>query len=310
MIGIFCLAFHTAFAQQTQLRFATSLSSSTGHVYGAGIASLVNKYSSKVQISAFATAGVVENDRLLRNNNAQIAMHGSGQVINSYNGLGNYKGKPFSNLRLLWNAYPVHLNFIVPANSSIRSIDQFKRKKFGTGNAGSTTFVQVEDVLKAYGFSYKDLTVRPLSLNEQVAALKDGNIDGFGTLMGANTPALVDLALSKPVRWLSIPDDIWNKIKTQFPKGFYSRSVIPAGTYPGQNEDVKTIASMNMWVTTSDVPDDVVYEILKIFWDHKAEADSIHPIIKETPTIIVEADSPIPLHPGARRYLAEKGMLK
>ena len=83
-------------AAQTQLRFATSLSSSTGHVYGAGIATIVNKYSDKVKINAFASSGVVENDRLLRAGNAQIVMHGSGQLIASYNGTDAFKDNPFT----------------------------------------------------------------------------------------------------------------------------------------------------------------------------------------------------------------------
>ena len=297
-------------AAQTQLRFATSLSSSTGHVYGAGIATIVNKYSDKVKINAFASSGVVENDRLLRAGNAQIVMHGSGQLIASYNGTDAFKDNPFTKARLLWYAYPVYINFVVPKNSPIRSIGDFKGRRLGTGNAGSTTFVQVEQILDLWGLSYKDVKPLPLSLNEQVAALKDGNLDGFGTLMGANTPGLVDLALSRDVRWLAIPDDKWELLKSKFPKGYYSRAVIPAGMYKGLDQDVQTVAGLNMWVTTSDMSDEAAYEITKVFWEHKAEADAIHPIIKETPLVIVESECPIPLHPGARKYFLEKGILK
>jgi hypothetical protein len=297
-------------AAPVQIRFATSLSASSGHVYGAGMATVINKHSKKVNINAFASSGVVENDRLLRSDNAQIIMHGSGQLISSYAGTDAYEGKPFSEARLLWYAYPVYMNFVVPMNSPIKSIGDLKGKRLGTGNAGSTTFVQVEQILDLWGMSYKDVRPQPLSLNEQVSALKDGNIDGFGTLMGANIPGLVDLSLSRDVRWLSVPDDKWELIKQKYPKGYYSRAIIPAGMYKGLDQDVPTVAGMNMWVTTSAMTEEVAYEITKAFWDNKAEADAIHPIIGQTPLVLVEDEMPIPLHPGARRYFLEKGMLK
>jgi hypothetical protein len=295
---------------QEQIRFATSNTGSTGHVYGAGIATIVNKYSDTVKLNAFTTSGVVENERLLRSGNAHMAMLGSGVVINVYNGTGIFEGKANPKLRTLWVGYPVHINLVVPAGSDIKTVSDLKGKRFGTGNAGSTAFLQIEHVLKLYGLDYSSVRTQPLSLSDKVSAMKDNNIDAMGDLQGSNTPALVDLAMNLPVRWLSVEDEKWQQLRDQFPKGMYIRTTIPANTYQGQTEDVHTVGSTNLWIATIDMPEEAAYEIVKQFWEHKTEADAIHPIIRESKPAIVEDELPVPLHPGARKYYVEKGMLK
>ena len=297
-------------AAQDQVRFATSNTGSTGHVYGAAIATIVNKHSDAVSLNAFTTSGVVENERLLRSGDAQMAMLGSGVVIDVYNGTGKFKDNPNPKLRTLWVGYPVHINLVVPADSDIKTVSDLKGKRFGTGNAGSTAFLQIEHVLKLYGLDYTSVKTQPLSLSDKVSAMKDKNIDALGDLQGSNTPALVDLAMNMPVRWLSVEDAKWKELQKQFPKGMYIRTTIPANTYNGQTEEVKTVGSTNLWIATADMPDETAYAIVKTFWENKSEADSIHPIIKESKPLIVEDDLPVPLHPGAKKYYTEKGMLK
>lgn len=291
------------------LRFATSSTASTGHIYGSAIASIVNRYSDKVNIAAFASGGSLANDQLLRTGNVQLAMGNSGVVVPSYNGLQNFEGKPFEEMRVMWLAYPPHVNIIVPKDSEIETIADLKGKRMGVGAPGTATYSQIEDVLNLYGISYEDVIKRPLTLSEQVEAMVDGNIDVISILMGTKTPALEELAFRFDVRWLSISDEKWEQLKAESLPGYYFRTTIPAGTYTGQDYDVKTLGSMNMWTTTSNLSEEIVYEIVKTFWEHKDEADMIHPIIKYTPTVINEDELPVPLHQGAKRYFKEVGML-
>lgn len=89
---------------------------------------------------------------------------------------------------------------------------------------------------------------------------------------------------------------------------FYVKQTVPKGTYNGVEEDVPTIAVMAMLAVRSDLPDDVVYEMTKILFEHLDELKTVHQ--KATYISLDRAldGMSIPLHPGAIKYYEEKGI--
>jgi TRAP-type uncharacterized transport system substrate-binding protein len=65
---------------------------------------------------------------------------------------------------------------------------------------------------------------------------------------------------------------------------------------------------MNLLVAHADMDDKTAYNIVKVVFDHKSDLVAVH---KEAFNFKLEnqkaSATPIPYHPGAARYFAEKG---
>ena len=89
----------------------------------------------------------------------------------------------------------------------------------------------------------------------------------------------------------------------------FTPSVIPRGSYPGQDRDNHGFAFWNAVIATDRMPDDLAYAIAKVIIERKPDLVAVH---KEAEAFSMENQvqdrSPIPFHPGALKYLKEKGV--
>lgn len=90
--------------------------------------------------------------------------------------------------------------------------------------------------------------------------------------------------------------------------GIWHRFTIPAGTYPGQNQDIATIAQPNILIVRSDVPQESVYQITKAIFDNLPWLREFNPAAKAITLDRALQGLPLPLHPGAERYYREIGV--
>jgi TRAP transporter TAXI family solute receptor len=90
--------------------------------------------------------------------------------------------------------------------------------------------------------------------------------------------------------------------------GLWTRYVIPAGSYPGQTQDIRTIAQPNFLAVRADVDEDAVYRITKAIYENLPFLNGIHKATKAMALNKAIAGLPMPLHPGAARYYREAGL--
>ena len=83
---------------------------------------------------------------------------------------------------------------------------------------------------------------------------------------------------------------------------------IPAGTYPGQKKDVKTIAQPNFLAVNADVSEEHVYKLTKAIYENLPFLQAIHKATKAMDIKKAMAGLPVPLHPGAAKYYKEVGL--
>ena len=91
---------------------------------------------------------------------------------------------------------------------------------------------------------------------------------------------------------------------------FYSKAVIPGGTYKGNDSDVETVAVGALWVSRNNIPEDVQYGVVKgLFGNKKAAKVLANGHAKgKTMTLDTAFDGvPIPLCKGAERFYKEVG---
>jgi uncharacterized protein len=277
---------------------ATSSSGGTGYMYGVAVSTIVNNHLEGVKLTPVPSAGVIENDRLLREGSTDLIIHTGENASLSYKGEGPFDSS--YELRAMWPMYASFINIVVPESSSIKSIKDLKGKRIGMGAPGSSANVTMTKLMEINGLTEGDYTPMPLGLDEQVSALKDGTIDAITIIIGFNTPSFVDLTNSRDVRWISVDDKSVEKLIQDSPVGAYVPLTMPSGSYKNQNEDIKTVGVPLWIVTNEDFDEKLTEDIVKVFFENFEEAKKIHAVVNDTNKELIEGSiPPVPWHPGA-----------
>ena len=281
----------------------------TGGVYfpvGLKLAEMLSKYAGDVLAAEARTSGAsVANVNALAQGDANVAFVQNDIAYYAYNGLYMFD-KNKVDLRGVISLYPETVQVVILADSPIRSIYDLAGKKVAVGATGSGTAINAEQILKAAGVWDKVEKVYA-SFADAANLLKLRQIDAAFVTAGYPTAAIVELSTTTPVRLVSVPDEVYNKLLGEGYK-FYVRIVVPKGTYNGMDSDVKTVAVMAMIVARPDVPDDVIYTVLKTIFDNLGEFRGAHSRVADLSLEKALEGMSIPLHPGAVKFYQEKGL--
>ena len=283
----------------------------TGGIYyplGGAIANVLSKHIPGVQATAEVTGGAVDNIRLLSSGQTELGFIASDVAADAVAGRERFK-TPVA-LRTLVNLYvsPVHL--VTLEGIGIETPRDLKGRRISTGAPGSATETQAIRIIEAAGLDRdRDVKRERLSVAESASALKDRKIDAFFWGGGVPTAAVTDLALT-PGAKIKLVDlaDLLGPITAKYGK-IFAPSVIKAGSYPGQRQDSPGFATGNALMTTDALPEEVAYQITKTIFERKADLVAVHREAQNIDLATQTAnDSPAPYHPGALRYLKERGV--
>jgi len=303
------LAGAAATAQAQNLSIATG---GTGGVYyplGGGMAAVLSKYVDGMQATAEVTGGSVANLQLIGTAKPYIAFTMSDATLDAYKGEDKFKGKPVP-VRTLMILYPNRMHVVTLDGTGIRRIADLKGKRVSTGSGGSATEVMAFRVIEAAGLDKdKDMRRERLGVAESASALKDRKIDAFFWVGGLPTAAVTDLASTPGIRIRLIDHaDLVPAMNRKY-GDLYVKDTIGKDVYRGMEKDNDQATVMNLLVAHEKMDDKTAYNIVKAVFDHRDELIRVH---KEAENIKLESQkkeaSPIPWHPGAMKYFAEKGL--
>jgi hypothetical protein len=300
----------TAGPAQAQNRLSI-VTGGTGGVYyplGGGLASVLTKALPGVEATAEVTSASVDNIKLVGAGKADIAFTLADTAADGFNGTGKFKEKvPVRTIAVI---YANKSQWVTVEGSGVTKMQDLKGKRIATGAPGSGTEVIALRILEAYGMDpEKDVRREKLSVAESVNALKDRKIDAFFWSGGVPTAAVTDLAATPgmKIKLLDHADAIPNMVKKYGP--LYVKGSIAAKAYPGQEKGVQVADVWNLLVVNEKMDEKLVYDIVKALFEHKKELAAVH---AEAGNIELkqqyEVGSPVPFHPGAARYFAEKGL--
>ena len=304
------LALPAVAQQKVELSIATG---GTGGVYyplGGGMANVLSKHVPGMAATAEVTGGSVANLQLIGNRgNSYIALSMTDAAQDAYRGADKFKDKKVD-VRTLMILYPNRMHVVTVEGTGINKMADLKGKRVSTGSPGSATEVMAFRVIEAAGLDKdKDMRRERLGVAESGNALKDRKIDAFFWVGGLPTAAVTDLAATPGVKVKLIDHaDLVAAMNKKY-GNLYVQDAIPRSTYPGMTADNKQATVMNILVANASLSDQVVYNIVKTFFDQKSDLVLAH---KEAENIKLEnqktAASPIPWHPGALKYFKEKGV--
>ena len=284
----------------------------TGGVYypmGGGLAAVLSKHVPGLQATAEVTGGSVDNLKLIASGKPYIAFSMTDASLDAYRGEDKFKGNKVP-LKTLMILYPNRMHVVTVEGRGINTMKDLKGKRVSTGSPGSATEVMAFRVLEAAGLDKdKDVTRERLGVAESVNAVKDGKIDAFFWVGGLPTASVTDLA-NTPNTKLKLVDHADTVAAMNKKYGnLYVEDAISKSVYRGMDADNKQATVMNILVTHESMSDDTAYKIVKAVFDYRDDLIAVH---KEAANFKLEnqksSATPIPFHPGAAKYFAEKGV--
>jgi len=300
----------SAWTQKKEVRLSIA-TGGTGGVYypmGGGMANILSKYIPYVEATAEVTSASVDNCLLVGAEKSDLALIMADVGWDAYQGKGKFKTKiPLRTAAVL---YPNNMHIVTLEGKGIEKVTDLKGKRVSTGSPGSGTEVKALRVLEAYGLNPdKDMTRDKLGASESAGALKDRKIDAYFWDGGLPTASVTDLGATPGIKIKLIDHgDAIPKMREKYGP-LYIKGFIPAKTYPGQDAAVTIAVVWNILVCNEKMKGDVAYDIVKTLFDRKPELIAVH---MEARFLALEPQatggSPIPFHPGALRYFAEKGL--
>src|SRR6266853_152766 len=291
---------------------AAVLAAAPGGVYyplGGGLANELSKYVPGMQATAEVTGGSVDNLKLLSTGKPYVGFAMTDASLDAYRGEDKFKGTKIP-LRTLMILYPNRMHVVSIEGTGVNTIKDLKGKRVSTGSPGSATEVMAFRVIEAAGLDKdKDMTRERLGVAESVNAIKDKKIDAFFWVGGLPTAAVTDLANTPgiKIRMIDHADTVAAMNKKYGP--LYIEDVIPKATYRGMDADNRQATVWNILVSHENLSNQTAYSIVKTIFDKREDMIAVH---KEAENFKLEnqkaAASPIPFHPGAVKYFAERGV--
>ena len=308
-LAVTLLAFaQPALAQQNRISITTG---GTGGVYyplGGGMANILSKYIPGLQATAEVTGGSVDNLRLIGQGKSEVAFSMVDSAWEAAHGEDKFKGNKIE-ARTLLVLYPNRVQIVTIDGTGITKMSDLKGKRVSTGSPGSGVEVVALRMLEAMGLdAKKDIKQERLGAAESVNAIKDRKIDAFFWVGGVPTAALTDLAATPGIKMRLIDHDELADAMNKKYGPLYVKSTIRPNSYAGQDKPVSNIDIWNVLVTNDKMSDQMAYNIVKTLVEHKPELVAVH---KEAENIDLKNQaigSPIPFHPGAKKYLQEHGV--
>ena len=268
-----------------------------------------------IAMSAITSAGSAENIRLLAQDQAQFAIVQG--LWGAYASQGSGPVEPLGpqdNLRAITMLWPNVEHFAIRRDyvdtGTIDDLFGMEGRGFAIGARNSGTEGSNRHLLGGIGIDDPDtfFDLAFIGYTPSAEAFQNGNIDALNPAAGAPVGAMTQLgaAVGDEVQILSFTDEQIERANGGL--ALWTAFDIPAGTYPGQAEDVRTIAQPNFLAVNADVDEDAVYQITKAIYENLPFLHNIHPTTRAMSLDRALTGLPLPLHPGAARYYEEAGL--
>lgn len=295
------------------LRFGTGNVAGTYYACGAAITELAQTEMENTAFNVKSTAGSAANIRLLSEGFLQLAFAQNDTLHDAYTGTGTFAHPGASaaigaehTYSAVAALYTESCQVVVPADSDIESVADLRGKTVSVGEEESGVLQNADQILLAYGLTRQMLTAKYLSFSASAEAMLEGEIDAMFFTAGAPTSAIENLAGEMDVRILSLDDDAIMNLSESY--GFYSPCAIPAGTYAGQTEPVKTVGVKSVLVAADDVPAETVEALTAAIFTHGADLQYSTPGNTRPDLEFATEGVSIPFHQGALNYYAQQGL--
>lgn len=226
-----------------------------------------------------------------------------GAAAEAVEGTGWAQGKPHANVRALFPMYETSFQVAALRSKGIRTIADLDGKRVGVGPAGGPADVRFRAVAAEAGIKPVIVGGEPADLARMTIA---GEIDALWQGAVVPIPSLVKVANGSDAVVFGLSDTEVAATTRRFP--FLTATTIPAGTYKGQAEPIRSIAAWNFVIAHKDLSDAEAYGLTKAAMTAPDPGARIHPFVARTGSADAAKNLVMPFHPGAARFFSEAGI--
>ena len=216
-----------------------------------------------IRCAAPSTGGSNYNIGQIKEGELQFGVAQSDWQYHAVNGSSKWEGNQFSNLRAVFSVHPEPFQLIAGKGTGINSWGDLKGKIVNIGNPGSGQRGTMEVLMEKHGTSIDDFKqATELTSSEQVGALCDGKVDAIGYTVGVPNGAIGQAIDGCGAHFVNLDSSFEKMLVRNNP--FYAFATIPAEVfYSSQKSDAVTFGVMATFVSSADVSDDIVYEVVR-----------------------------------------------
>lgn len=297
-------------AARISLLIATGMPGGTYYQVGLGMASLWTTKLRQIgiRVSAAISEGSKENIEAIRIADADLILVEHLFCSMAFNGTGLYKGQPLTELRSITALWPDAVQLLIRSDKlQTGTLKDLEGLTLATGLPDSGNRFTTDLLLATLKEGKQRVSLRSMSLMAAAEALRNGTVDALDATGGVPVPLLETLLEERkpPLAFLTVTDEQMEAVRQEGWKEAL-RSVIPAGTYPGQSEDVNTIGQMNVLAVASSLNSEVVYALTKSLFENLEYLAKVHPACRSISIQSALQGLDVPLHRGAVRYYRER----
>jgi TRAP transporter TAXI family solute receptor len=283
-----------------RLNIATGNATGVYYPLGGGIAKLIND-ETELQATSAETGASVQNIQQLVAGDYDVAFSLADTAADAVNGESDFSEA--QDIAALGRIHTNYTHVVVRTDSGISSVEDFAGKTISTGSPQSGTEVISHRLIEAAGMEVSDVKTQALDLEQTVAGMKDGSVDGLVWSGGLPTPAITDLFTSMGDK-VEFVDTTPLLSTMQETNEVYEESTIPADTYE-LDADVPTIVVPNLLLVRSDMPENLSCALTTLIWGEADKMADVHPAVAEFKVETASDTDPVSLHPGSERALEE-----
>ena len=267
------------------------------------------KASADYTIRAQSSAGSLENLRKINRGRMQFGVVYSGHVYLGREGRLKNDSRTYREVLAVAYLYGAPAQLVVRRGSGIRSARGLAGRKVGVGNAGSGAFANCELFFTHLGM-WDGIERNAMGYNDAAAAFGNRQLDAFWLFTALPSGAVILAAQTNDIALVDLAADAEKSgFFEKYP--YFSRGVIPAGTYRGVERAVPSFQDSALWVANAGVPDGVVHDLLSKVYTGEglAHLRSQKKTFEEMSLRNGVKGVVTPLHPGAERFWKEMGLL-
>lgn len=314
VVGVSVAASGAAFAEGEDYVLSTASTGGTYHPVGTAISTLSKVKllpKQKFSLTAVNSAGSGANVQALSAGTADFAILQG--LFGSYAVTGTGPvSEPQENLRSVTMLWQNVEQFVIAADmaktGTVEDLQATKGMSVGMGRQNSGTIGSNKVLLSGLGLTLEDFTLVDAGYGPTADALANGQAVAAGIPSGPPTGAITKLMASNEGKFTILDVTADQASAMDGGRNLWVPYTISAGTYPGQDKDVNTIAQPNFLAVNASVDEEHVYLLTKTMYENLPFLQAIHPATKAMAIEAAMAGLPAPLHPGAARYYTEVGL--
>lgn len=315
---VFGLALIVGFAPADVQAEGTFVTIGTGGVTGVyyptggAICRLVNKTRKEhgIRCTVESTGGSIYNLNTIAAGELDMGVAQSDWQYHAYNGTSKFKDVgPNKDLRAVFSVHPEPFTVVARADAGIKNFQDLKGKRVNIGNPGSGQRGTMDVVIGALGWTKDDFKLASeLKPAEQSSALCDNKVDAIIYTVGHPNGSIQEASTACDSVLVNVTGPEIDKLVAD--NDYYRKATIPGGMYRGTDEDTTTFGVGATFVSSSTVPEDVIYNVVKAVFENFDEFQKLHPafVVLKKEEMIKDGLS-APLHDGAVKYYKEAGLM-